>query len=82
MEEERDFLLQEKDALDERLQNLEVRQQAFQEREKNAGHQGKTSLHVLGGKHGMFETPKDSRSMMLLLPLSLLLLLSLLLFSR
>ena len=44
VEEERDFLLREKDSLDERLQTLELRQQAFQQREKKAGHQGNLQL--------------------------------------
>ena len=56
VEEERDFLLREKDSLDERLQSLELRQQAFQQREKKAGHQGN-----LQQDQRMFETPKSAR---------------------
>lgn len=56
VEEERDFLLREKDSLDERLQTLELRQQAFQQREDKAGHQGNLQL----GQR-MFQTHKNGR---------------------
>lgn len=48
LEEERDFLLQEKATLVDRLGNLEARQGSFQERERQVATRG-TNIYV-GGK--------------------------------
>lgn len=46
LEEERDFLLQEKNTLVDRLGNLEARQGSFQERERHAKNRGVITVHI------------------------------------
>lgn len=60
LEEERDFLLQEKATLVDRLGNLEARQGSFQERERQAATRGTntTNMEVNEQTKSHDDTPK------------------------